>query len=183
MEMILRGYATLQLLPSILAQRWWLVFVVLVAVVLIGRRAYCRFVCPLGIAQSLVRGFAGSRRVCSRLDGSSVRRPAFAVRLAILAGTVLVGLLGFGWQWLDPYAILSRAACWFASPEFDLAVALFALVPALVILLLAVLFGGRVWCNWVCPVGTLLALVGFRPWKGDKVKKCAGCERCRRCFR
>jgi len=50
------------------------------------------------------------------------------------------------------------------------------------VLVLAIAAGGRVWCNWICPVGTLLALVGIRPWKGDKVKKCAGCEKCRRCF-
>lgn len=183
MEMtLLKAYAALQLLPSVLARRWWLVALVLMAVALFGRRVYCRFVCPLGLAQSLVRGFRGKRRICSRLDAVEVRRPGIAIRLAVLVAVVAIGLLGFGWQWLDPYAIACRAACWFASPEFDWAVAAFALVPAVAILLLAVFFGGRVWCNWVCPVGTLLALVGVRPWKGDKVKKCAGCDKCRRCF-
>jgi len=180
---ILKTYASLQLLPALLAHRWWLVAAILIAVALFGRRVYCRFICPLGIAQSLVRGFRGKRRICSRLDGVAVRSPWFVVRVAILVAVVVAGLVGFGWQWLDPYAIASRSACWFTSPEFDLAVALFALVPAGVVLLLAVFFGGRIWCNWICPVGTLLALVGVRPWKGDKVKKCAGCEKCRRCFK
>jgi len=181
---VLKIYASLQLLPSFLAHRWWLVALVLLAVALFGRRVYCRFVCPLGIAQSLVRGFVGRRRICSRLDAAQAATPRnLAVRLAILTAVVIAGFVGLGWQWLDPYAIASRAACWFTSPEFDLAVALFALVPAALVLALAIVAGGRIWCNWVCPVGTLLALVGIRPWKGDKLKKCAGCETCRRCFK
>jgi len=187
----LKFYAGIQLLPAMLAQRWWVVVLVLALTALFGRRVYCRFVCPLGIAQSVVRGFMGRRRICSRLDGLPIGekgergemvRRRLVVRVAILAAFVVAGLVGLGWQWLDPYAIACRAACWFTSPEFDRAVALFALVPAAVVLLLAVFAGGRIWCNWVCPVGTLLALVGMQPWKGDKVKKCAGCEKCRRCF-
>jgi len=182
--LILKTYASLQLLPAVLAQRWWLVLLVLAATALFGRRVYCRFVCPLGIAQSLVRGFMGKRRVCSRLDGLEARNlRRLAVRLALVLAVVVAGFAGLGWQWLDPYAVASRAACWFALPEFDGAVAAFALAPAAVVLLLAVLAGGRIWCNWICPVGTLLALVGIRPWKGDKVKKCAGCDKCRKCFR
>jgi len=181
---ILKVYAALQLLPALLAHRWWLVLSVLFAVALFGRRVYCRFVCPLGLAQSLVRGFRGRRRVCSRLDAAELgSRANLLVRVAILLAVVVTGVFGFGWQWLDPYAVASRAACWFASPEFDRDVALFALVPAAVALLLAVLAGGRVWCNWICPLGTLLAVVGIRPWKGDKVKKCAGCAKCGRCFK
>jgi len=181
---VLKTYASLQLVPAFLAQRWWLVLPVLAAVALFGRRVYCRYLCPLGVAQSLVRGFTGRRRVCSRLDRAELTRPAvLIVRLAVLVAAVLAGVAGLGWQWLDPYAIACRAACWFTSPEFDLAVALLALVPAAVVLVLALAFGGRVWCNRVCPVGTLLAIVGFRPWKGDSVRKCAGCEKCRRCFK
>lgn len=200
--LILKTYASLQLLPAILVQRWWLVLLIFVAVALFGRRVYCRFICPLGIAQDLVRGFVGKRRICSRLDQSAVADvprakraasamatgvrhalPQLVVRLVILTAFVAAGQMGLGWQWLDPCAIASRAACWFTSPEFDWPVALFALVPAALILLLAIFFGGRIWCNWICPVGTLLALVGIKPLKGDKVKKCTGCDKCRRCFK
>jgi len=185
----LRWYARIQLVPAALAGLWWIVAVWLLLVLLLGRRVYCRFVCPLGLAQSLVRGFMGRRRICSRLDEATTRRAGgrppyqLVVRLLIFVAFLAVGLLGFGWQWLDPYAIACRAACWWTAAEFDWAVAAFALVPAAIILLLAIVAGGRIWCNWVCPVGTILSLVGRKPLKGDSVKKCAGCENCRKCFK
>jgi len=188
MEMILlKWYTSIQFLPAVLARHVWIVLAIVVLVALFGRRVYCRFICPLGLAQSLVRGFMGKRRICSRLDGVLVRgwrlKVGQWIRFLVLAVFVALGVAGLGWQWLDPYALASRAVCYFTSSEFDLAVALFALVPAAIVLVLAVLAGGRVWCNWVCPVGTFLSLVGIRPWKGDTVKKCAGCEKCRRCFK
>lgn len=190
MEMtLLKWYTSIQLMPAILVRHGWIVLAIVALVALLGRRVYCRFVCPLGIAQSLVRGFAGKRRICSRLDRANVASPVrLAVRLAVLVAFVLAGIVGLGWQWLDPYAIASRAAVavaeiWKSGEAEVWATALFALVPAAAILLLAVLAGGRVWCNWICPVGTFLSFVGIRPLKGDGVKKCAGCEKCRRCFK
>lgn len=185
---VAKVYAYLQLLPAALAGHWWIVAAILAATLLFGR-VYCRFVCPLGIAQSLVRLFRGPRRVCTRLRLGYGGRVRLAVGVAVFAAFLLVGLLGLGWQWLDPYAIASRAACWFASPDFregvvacDLDVALFALVPAAAILLLAAFAGGRIWCNWACPLGTAFSLLTRFTWRGDKVKKCAGCDRCGKCF-
>lgn len=177
----LKIYASLQLLPAFLARNWPVVAAILVATLLLGR-VYCRFVCPLGILQSLVRGFRGPRRVCTRLRlgyGGKARQIA---AWAVLAAVVAVGFLGFGWQWLDPYAIATRGIGTCFAPEFDAVVVAFAAVPLIVILILAAFAGGRLWCNWVCPVGTLLAFISRFSWKKDKVKKCAGCDRCRRCF-
>lgn len=174
-------YAYIQLVPAFLAGHWWIVAAILVATLLFGR-VYCRFVCPLGIAQSVVRLFRGPRRVCTRLRlgyGARARVVANAVALALF---IALGVLGLGWQWLDPYAIAARAAAWFTSPEFDLAVALFALVPACAILLLAAFAGGRIWCNWVCPLGALFTFLTRFTWRGDKVSKSAGCAKCGKCF-
>ena len=174
-------YAYIQLVPAFLAGHWWIVAAILVATLLFGR-VYCRFVCPLGIAQSVVRLFRGPRRVCTRLRlgyGARARVVANAVALALF---IALGVLGLGWQWLDPYAIAARAAAWFTSPEFDLAVALFALVPACAILLLAAFAGGRIWCNWVCPLGALFTFLTRFTWRGDKVSKNAGCAKCGKCF-
>lgn len=174
-------YACVQLVPAFLAGRWWAVAAVLAATLLFGR-VYCRFVCPLGIAQSAVRLFRGPRRVCTRLRGGYGGRARIAVNAAVLALFLAVGLAGLGWQWLDPYAIASRAACFAAAAEFDPAVAAFALLPAAVILLLAVFAGGRLWCNWVCPAGTLFSLLSTFSWRKDKVDRKAGCTGCGRCF-
>ena len=178
---VAKVYAYLQLLPAFLAGHWLVVVAILAATLLFGR-VYCRFVCPLGIAQSLVRLFRGPRRVCTRLRQGYGGWVRLVASLAVFAAFLLVGLLGFGWQWLDPYAIASRAACWFAAPEFDLGIALFALVPAGVILLLAAFAGGLLWCNWVCPLGTLFSLLTRFTLFGDKVKKRAGCAKCGKCF-
>jgi len=188
---LLKCYTAIQLVPAVLAAHWLIVAVWLVLVLLFGRRVYCRFVCPLGLAQSLVRGFMGKRRICSRLDRVQVEKVGRGgqwIRLLVLVAFLVVGLLGLGWQWLDPYAIASRAVCLslrgaaVVAPYQDWVMVALGVVPFVIILLLAILAGGRIWCNWVCPVGTILSLVGVRPWKGDKVKKCAGCEKCRKCY-
>jgi len=182
--MLLKLYSSMQLLPSILAERWWMVVVIVLVTALLGRRVYCRFVCPLGILQSLSRIVVRRRRICSRLDDVTWRSPTrISVRSAVFAFTIAVGLAGGGWQWLDPYAICTRAVCVFFAPEFDALVAAIALVPAIVILASSFLTHGRVWCNHICPIGTLLSVIGMRPLLGDKVKKCSGCENCRRCFK
>jgi polyferredoxin len=190
---VARMAAMVQFVPAVLAERWWVVVAILAATLLFGR-VYCRFVCPLGICQSLVRGFRGPRRVCTRLGFSYGGRWRQGVSLAFLLAALALGLSGGGWQWLDPYALASRAVCvffgpepvWpprlFFSPEADWPVRAFAIVPLLLVLGLAFLARGRIWCNWVCPVGTVLSFVSRFAWRQDKVKKCAGCDRCGRCF-
>ena len=178
---VARIYALIQIVPAALAEHWWTVAAILAATLLFGR-IYCRFICPLGIAQSLVRLLRGPRRVCSRLRFGYGGWARVGVSSAVLTAFLALGFAGLGWQWLDPYAIASRAVCIFFSPEFDWAVWAFALVPAVVILLLAACAGGRLWCNWICPVGTVLAFVARFAWRQDKVAKCAGCGRCRKCF-
>jgi polyferredoxin len=171
----------IQLVPAVLAENWWVVGLILAASILFGR-VYCRFVCPLGILQSLVRLFRGPRRVCTRLRLGYGGRTRVAVNVFVLALFLALGLSGLGWQYLDPYAIAARAVCVFFAPEFDWVVWAFALVPATAILAAAALAGGRLWCNWVCPVGTVLAFVTRLSWRGDKVSKRAGCARCGKCF-
>lgn len=178
---VARICSAIQLVPALLAEHWWIAAAILAATLLFGR-VYCRFVCPLGILQSLVRMFRGPRRVCTRLGFGYGGVARVAVNLSVLALFLVLGLLGLGWQWLDPYAIACRAICVFFSPEFDPAVWAFALLPAAVILLTAVFAGGRLWCNWICPVGTVLSFFARFAWRRDKVRKCAGCDRCGKCF-
>ena len=160
--------AKVQIVPAVLALNV-AALALLVALAVLRGRIYCVLVCPLGIVQDIVRWVARKkvRRVCSRLPESRRQR---AVRWSLLALALAVGLSGFSFAWLDPYAIFGRG--------ITLTGGLFFLV-----LLLACVGKGRVWCNWICPVGTLLQLISRWSVFKDKVAACDHCEECRKCFK
>ena len=159
--------AKVQLVPALLAVDAVALGFLVVLIVLRGR-LYCEIVCPLGIVQDLVRWVARKkvRRVCTRLPETKRQQ---AVRWIVFALFLLAGLAGLSFVWLDPYAIFGRG--------LTLTGGLFFLV-----LVLSFVGAGRFWCNWICPVGTLLQLVSrFAVFK-NKVEKCDHCEECRKCF-
>ena len=159
--------AKVQLVPALLAVDVVALGLLVVLIVLRGR-LYCEIICPLGIVQDLVRWVARKkvRRVCTRLPETKRQR---TVRWIVSALFLVAGLAGLSFVWLDPYAIFGRG--------LTLTGGLFFLV-----LVLACVGAGRFWCNWVCPVGTLLQLVSrFAVFK-NKVEKCDHCEECRKCF-
>ena len=151
----------------------WLDFVPLLtvlAVTLLLGRFYCRAVCPLGIAQSVVswlvnllfRRAAPPRRVCTRLPCS---RSRLAVNLVFVALFIILPFWVF-----DPYAIFGRML------TMLLPVGVFG-----IIIILSAAFGnGRLWCNWICPVGTLFSFLARFSLIRDKVGH--GCANCRKCF-
>ena len=159
--------AKVQLVPALLALDAVALAVLVVLIVLRGR-LYCEIVCPLGIVQDFVRWVARKkvRRVCTRLPETKRQR---LVRWIVFALFLVAGLAGLSFIWLDPYAIFGRG--------LTLTGGLFFLV-----LVLSCVGAGRFWCNWVCPVGTLLQLGSrFAVFK-NKVEKCDHCEECRKCF-
>ena len=159
--------AKVQLVPALLAVDAVALGFLVVLIVLRGR-LYCEIVCPLGIVQDLVRWVARKkvRRVCTRLPET---KRQLAVRWTVFALFLVAGLAGLSFVWLDPYAIFGRG--------LTLTGGLFFLV-----LVLSFVGAGRLWCNWICPVGTLLQLVSrFAVFK-NKVEKCDHCEECRKCF-
>ena len=143
--------------------------VVLLLTPLVGR-LFCECLCPLGIIQTAVNWLfhpkTHVRRVCTRLPETKRQQ---AVRWIVFVLFLLAGLAGLSFVWLDPYAIFGRG--------LTLTGGLFFLVLAL-----SFVGVGRFWCNWICPVGTLLQLVSrFAVFK-NKVEKCDHCEECRKCF-
>lgn len=158
--------AKLQVVPAAIALDVAALAIFAVLAVLWGR-LYCEIVCPLGIVQDMVRWIFRKkvRRVCSRLPESPRQR---MVRWIALALFMVVGLAGLSFIWLDPYGIFGRG--------ITLSGGLFFVVIAF-----SAAGRGRFWCNWICPVGTLLQLVSrFSVFK-DRFDKCAHCEECRRC--
>ena len=160
--------AKVQFVPAVLALNA-AALAVLAAVVAVRARLYCEVLCPLGVAQDLVRWVSRKkvRRVCTRLPST---KRQLAVRWAIAAAAVLAGSLGLSFVWLDPYAIFGRG--------ISLAGGLF-----FVVLILALVGHGRIWCNWVCPVGTILQAMSRIAMVKNKVAKCDNCKECRKCFR
>ena len=149
---------------------WFLVVLLLTPIV---GRLFCECFCPLGIIQSIVNWIfhprTKVRRVCTRLPESHAQQ---TVRWTVLAVSVVLAATGFGaigWL-LTPYSIYGKALTLFAP-----GVVIFA-----AIVVLAAFGKGRLWCNWICPVGTLFNILSKKSVCAHKVGP--GCANCRACF-
>ena len=148
---------------------WFLVVLLLTPIV---GRLFCECFCPLGIIQSIVNWIfhpkTKVRRVCTRLPESHAQQ---TVRWTVLAVSVVLAATGFGaigWL-LTPYSIYGKALTLFAP-----GVAIFAAV-----VVLAALGKGRLWCNWICPIGTLFNLLSKKSVCAHKIgPSCANCKAC-----
>ncbi len=145
---------------------------VLLLTPLVGR-LFCECFCPLGIVQSLVNWAfhrrTKVRRVCTRLPESKRQRIVRWAVLSVVVVLIATGLGAIGWC-LTPYSIYGKALTLFVP-----GVALFGLVVAL-----AAVGKGRIWCNWICPVGTLFSILSKKSVCASKVGK--GCGNCKACF-
>lgn len=173
--------ARAQFMPAVLAMDAAVLCAIVAATLLFGR-IYCEAVCPLGVAQDVLRKASfldrlSVRRVCPRLP---VSRSAWAVRLSILGATVVAAAAGLGAFWLDPYAIFCRFLAIFPVRETDAAFAVFAAVPFAAVAILAFVGKGRVWCNAICPVGTVFAAIARFKAAGTPFAR--SCGHCRACF-
>lgn len=159
--------ARLQIVPAVIGCSVLSMVLFAFMAALFGR-LYCEVVCPLGIVQDLLRWIARKkvRRVCSRLPET---KRQIIVKWIVFVLFMAVGLAGFSFMWLDPYGIFGRGVTLTGGIFF-------------VVLALALVGKGRFWCNWICPVGTLLQIVsGFSVFK-DRFDKCDHCEECRKCI-
>lgn len=170
-----------QLIPAIMAGAALELLVIAVSVALFGR-LYCSVVCPLGVAQDVVRfcvSWALPKRTAKPLS-RIVRAVRWTVLVLFVLGTAF-GLTGL----IAPYGIFGRFLSVgirrVGEPAVVVtvwAIALFALVMA------TTLVRARWWCNRVCPVGTFLGL--FSRWAYFHVRvdaaKCVKCGLCaKRC--
>jgi ferredoxin len=182
---------------------------VILGVTLAVGRIYCSVICPLGILQDVVTRVAGWVR---RKQLLLPYRPARTwIRQLFLWGTVggiAAGWAGLTLALFDPYSIFGRIVADLFRPLVTVAnnalvgvVGLFGgeglyrvvpqwagvgalAVPAL--MLLAVVgvaaWRGRLYCNSVCPVGTLLGLFSSRSaWRLSLDP--ALCRKCGDCLR
>ena len=141
---------------------------IILAVYALAGRAYCAWICPLGLVLDLTDDVR--RRFISRRKGRrfSRRIKYVALGLALLL-SLLVGLPAF--SLLSPINILSRNLIFGFGPEILLVLGIVAV---------DLLISRRAWCRYFCPLGAFYALIGR--WGLLKVRVDAqGCTRCGHC--
>lgn len=167
------GYVTplvlkLQPMPTV-------VFLVVLLLTPFLGRFFCAWICPLGVLQSaanwLLHPRSHVRRVCTRLPESKPQRVVRWTVFAAVVGCVALGAGALGYA-LTPYSIVGKALIGFAP-----GIILFA-----AIIVMAMIGKGRIWCNWICPAGTLFNSIARFAVKPHKVDKKDGCGNCRACF-
>lgn len=181
-------------------------FIIILLLTALFGRVYCSAICPLGIFQDMV-SFV-SRIFRKKKKSFRFSQPWTKLRYTILAITVLSLLAGstFVLGLLDPYSNFGRFVSDFVRPLFiklnngiasilekrdifflypvDLVKVnlLTFIFPALMLILVVALsFGrGRLYCNTVCPVGSLLGLLSKFSFFKIKINttRCTQCGKC-----
>ncbi|MCL2347337.1 MAG: 4Fe-4S binding protein, partial [Planctomycetaceae bacterium] len=191
-----------QLVPAIMTGSL-LVVIWAVLTILLGR-VYCSFCCPLGILQDVVTWFG--KRIHKKYRHEH-QKPSLWWRYGIFAVVVAAFLVHFPLvlSLLDPYSIYGRVAThlfrpvyllgfnrvvvpvadklgyhnYFAEPIITHLLPIFvSLLMLAVIAYFAYRFGRR-YCNWICPVGTLLGLISrFSVVRVQIHSNCRSCKLC-----
>lgn len=183
-------------------------FILVLLLTLITGRLYCSAICPLGILQDMVNRISRWRSRKKRFF--RFKKPHPVLRYTFLGIMTLAIIFGGGWiiTWLDPYSIAGRTFTYLCKPVvvwINNAIApvlnklgVYAvnhknlmhpsLLPSILSLFIIVAIGalawhrGRLFCNTICPVGTLLGEVSrfslfkvrFDQHNCTRCGKCAG---------
>lgn len=184
-----------------------LILIILLVLTLLFGRVYCSTLCPLGTLQDIVT------RIADLFKSKKNRRYKFGkpynwLRYSILSTVGAFFIFGstLPLAYLDPYSnygrisneILSRAeqlihngfslimpdSVFFRSySAFVAGSFIFALLFLILVVVLST-FWGRLYCNTICPVGSLLGLISkfsvFKPTVNDNCNKCTLCfQKCK----
>jgi ferredoxin len=181
-------------------------FILILILTLISGRTYCSFLCPLGIGQDIFSRIGG--RIRRKFRRYGYKKPFTILRYLLLIITLIVTMIWgiYVITLLDPYSIFGRFMTFFGKPaiiilnnflagilgKFHLytisiiPVTGFKLVAYSIPSAFFILVGtlsltkGRLYCNMICPVGTLLGLLSKISLLRIKFDESA-CTRCGRC--
>ena len=143
----------------------------ILATLLLGR-FFCEAICPLGIVQSLVNWICHPkthvRRVCTRLPETKAQRIVRWSIAAVWVALAVCGCMGPATM-IVPISVFGKAVVlWWPG-----------LVVFGAVVVLAAIGDGRIWCNWICPFGTVYNLVAkVTPCKNKVGKDCGNCRKC-----
>ncbi|MBN2485184.1 MAG: 4Fe-4S dicluster domain-containing protein [Bacteroidales bacterium] len=177
-------------------------FIIVLLFTLAGGRVYCSTICPLGTLQDMVIFL---RRRFSPKSRLRFKKALTVMRYSVLSITIVSLLFSgmFALVLLDPYANFSRigthilqpAILWVNNllartvPETGLHVfeyrpfhvASFTISAGMLMLVFIMsVFRGRLYCNSICPVGTLLGLVSKLSFYKIQIEP-ASCTKCGKC--
>ncbi len=181
-------------------------FLVILLLTLLTGRLYCSVICPLGILQDVINRLARWKSKKKRFF--KFKKAYTSLRYIFLAIMVLSVIFGIGWifTWLDPYSIAGRFFTYVLKPPVaflnNQAVSLFtnlniyflkhqnlpvpSFLPLILTFILTGAIGyfawkrGRLFCNTICPVGTLLGMVSKYSILKIRFNK-NYCTRCGKC--
>ena len=170
--------AKIQFLPAVLSLNVIVVLALLLVTLLFGR-VYCSIICPLGILQDSFN-WIGSKAHKNRFG---YKKGHTVLRVVVLVAFVLLMVFGLNGVALliAPYSAFGRIATTIFHWSGFNALAIVSIVTLVVIGVLS-LFCGRLWCNTLCPVGTVLGFLSrFSLLKPViDTSKCNGCRKCAR---
>lgn len=187
----LQWVARIQILPLALSASLTMLGIWLLLTLLFGR-IYCSTVCPLGSTQDLIARIPRSRRRWRLRHPYHFAPPNNRLRYSILATVAVCLLLGISvvTSLLDPYSAFGRICSEMLLPAAELlggrevmiaSAAAFAIAAAtLGAISIAAWRRGRLVCNTVCPVGSLLGLFSRYSLFHFDIDPdiCTGCRAC-----
>lgn len=199
----------IQFVPALLAMHWVIIFVLLVLTALFGR-VYCSSICPMGVYQDIV-GWLRKKCTNKKHKKKYKYLPALNIlRWSFLGATIVAFLFGFSFLvgLLDPYSAFGRMIVHLFKPAYlagnnllaallipvgnytfykvgiymlSLSSTVIALATFIIISIMA-WRNGRIYCNTVCPVGTLLGFISKHALYQIRFdsESCTLCGRCAR---
>jgi len=202
---VLKGFLKWQFVPSLLGAIAGSVgvLIILVLLTLLFGRVYCSFLCPAGIFQDVVT-FIANLFKSKKKRRYNYAKPHRALRYGIMILTIAVIILGSTalLLWLDPYSNYGRMAENVFRPAviginnmgasmspttfyhisyktFTCASIVFGALFLVIITVMSAL-KGRLYCNTICPAGSLLGLISKYSIFKIKIDK-ESCTHCRLC--
>ena len=178
---LLSVLAKIQLIPAIAALNLAVVAGIFLSTLLLGR-VYCSVICPLGILQDIIAAVTLRLRNKKKQKRPYKFTPANnKLRLAVLVLftiSMATGLLGSIHVLIAPYSSFGRIITTLAIP---CGITMLLTTSATIIILTIMVWkGGRMYCNTICPAGTLLGLLSRHAYLRPEIDK-NKCIRCKIC--